>query len=176
MTTPAEFERVLRRPALHRDGPFALHVCPAESGGGVPGWRLGLVIPKRYEASAVARNTIKRRWRDAFRRGRTAWADEFGSIDLVVRLQSPLVPKPAKAGKGASATSSRAAGSAKSGGTPAIGRSAVAGRTGRRVDDGAARSAKSRARTRFDPSTMLTAMAERLRRRMPGPPVTKASS
>ncbi len=55
------------------------------------------MIPKRYEASAVARNTIKRRWRAAFRTGRAAWAGEFGSADLVVRMQAPLAPKAERA-------------------------------------------------------------------------------
>jgi ribonuclease P protein component len=95
---PAEFERCLARPALVRGGPFALHLSwrpePATAAGG---WRLGLVIPKRHEASAVARNTIKRRWRASFRRGRAAWASEFGSADVVVRMQAPLVPKSAGA-------------------------------------------------------------------------------
>ena len=98
MATAASFDRCLRRPALYRSGAFALHLDWI-AGNGDPAasaWRLGLVIPKRHEASAVARNTIKRRWRDAFRRGRLAWAAEFGSADVVVRLQSPLVPKPPK--------------------------------------------------------------------------------
>ncbi len=83
-----------------RSGAFALHLFrhPAADPVGdadvaTPVWRLGLVIPKRYEASAVARNTIKRRWRAAFRTGRDAWAREFGSADLVVRMQAPLAPK-----------------------------------------------------------------------------------
>jgi ribonuclease P protein component len=83
----AAFDRCLARPALIRSGPFALHLFGQSSMStdtsladtAVPCWRLGLVIPKRYEASAVARNTIKRRWRDAFRRGRATWAEEFGS-------------------------------------------------------------------------------------------------
>ncbi len=102
----AEFDRCLACRPLWRDGAFALHLLRHRSvepvaGAGpdaapsvaAPVWRLGLVIPKRYEASAVARNTIKRRWRAAFRAGRDAWAGEFGSADLVVRMQAPLVPK-----------------------------------------------------------------------------------
>ena len=150
MTTPAEFERCLRRPPIHRDGPFALHLCPAETGAEASGWRLGLVIPKRYEASAVARNTIKRRWRDAFRRGRAAWAAEFGAADLVVRLQSPLVPKPK------SVKAARKATDAQRGTSTAV----VAPTS---------LPAKRRARQRFDPQSMFAALAERLRRRTPAP-------
>ena len=114
-----------------------------------PMWRLGLVIPKRYEASAVARNTIKRRWRDAFRRGRVAWAAEFGSVDVVVRLQGPLVPKPPK----------------------------VAGK-GKRVEavtpPPAVAPARVRARDRFDPAPMLVAFVERLRSRGGRPAIVAA--
>lgn len=110
-----------------------------------PMWRLGLVIPKRYEASAVARNTIKRRWRDAFRRGRVAWAAEFGGADVVVRLQGPLVPRPPKvAGK-------------SRGVVPVVPLPAVV-----------------RARERFDPATLLAALVERLRSRGGRPPVVAA--
>ncbi|MEO8935384.1 MAG: ribonuclease P protein component [Burkholderiaceae bacterium] len=153
MTTPAEFDRCLRRSAFHRSGSFALHLCwidaamhaPTVALPATPMWRLGLVIPKRYEASAVARNTIKRRWRDAFRRGRVAWAAEFGSVDVVVRLQGPLVPKPPKiATKGKVAT-----------------RTAVA-------------PARVRARDRFDPAPLLATLVERLRSRGGRPPVVAA--
>ena len=139
MLVPAEFERCLRRPALFRDGSFALHLNrsgPVSADGA--SWRLGLVVPKRYEASAVARNTIKRRWRDAFRRGRATWAAEFGSADLVVRLQAPLVPKPPKP------TGRR--GAPQPPATPSV-------------------PARVRARDRFDPVAILAAFVERLRRR-----------
>jgi RNase P protein component len=99
----AAFARCLDRRPLLRDGAFALHVSlqavpdPVSADDVVvpAAWRLGLVIPKRYEASAVARNTIKRRWRAAFARIHTACAGEFGAADVVVRLQAPLVPKSA---------------------------------------------------------------------------------
>lgn len=142
MTTPAEFDRCLRRPALHRSGPFALHLCWVD-GASEPAWRLGLVVPKRYEATAVGRNTIKRRWRDAFRRGREQWAGEFGSADLVVRLQTPLVPK-VKAAKG-----------------PANARKAAIGA----VPAPPVQPAKVRARERFDPVLVLDGLVERLRSR-----------
>ncbi len=95
----AQFARCLDHRPLLRDGAFALHVArgvaSAETDGTVATWRLGLVIPKRYEASAVARNTIKRRWRAAFARIAAVAAGEFGPADVVVRLQAPLVPKSA---------------------------------------------------------------------------------
>ncbi len=99
LDAPAEFDRCLACRPLWRDGAFALHLLrhPVVGVDDAPVWRLGLVIPKRYEASAVARNTIKRRWRAAFRTGRAAWSAEFGSADLVVRMQAPLAPKPERA-------------------------------------------------------------------------------
>ena len=142
LTTPAEFERCLKRPALYRSGAFAFHLCPADADRALsahtPAWRLGLVIPKRYEASAVARNTIKRRWRDAFRRMRAALACEFGSADLVVRLQSPLVPKAKPSAKG------------------------------RATPGPATLPARVRGRDRFDPNALLVALVERVRGRSPG--------
>lgn len=66
-----------------RSGLFALHVLPNDRG-----WRLGLVIPKRFEGHAVRRNAIRRIWRETFRTARLApLADESG-WDLVVRLTS----------------------------------------------------------------------------------------
>jgi ribonuclease P protein component len=99
----AAFDRCLAQRALVRSGAFAIHlyrhglardtlVRPAAESC-ADDWRLGLVIPKRYEASAVARNTIKRRWRGAFRQGCVQWAVEFGGADLVVRLSAPLAAK-----------------------------------------------------------------------------------
>jgi len=103
LRVPAEFERCLGRPPLYRSGAFALHCARVAAVGdgadgavdakALPIWRLGLVIPKRYESSAVARNTIKRRWRAAFQRDQASLSAEFGSADLVVRLQGPLMPK-----------------------------------------------------------------------------------
>ena len=140
MTTPAEFDRCLRRPPAYRNGPFALHLHWIDGEPGEPVWRLGLVVPKRYEPTAVGRNTVKRRWRDAFRRGRGAWAGEFGSADVVVRLQTPLVPKvkPTARRKGAVGIA-----------TPVV----------------PAVPAKVRARERFDPSQMLDGLVGRLRAR-----------
>ena len=134
LCVPAEFERCLGRPPLHRSGAFALHCARhVDDGrtdqGALPIWRLGLVIPKRFEASAVARNTIKRRWRAAFQRDQATLSAEFGGADLVVRMQGRLIPKS----------------------TPPAQAAALA-------------AAKLRARTLFDPQAMLHSLAERLRR------------
>lgn len=51
------------------------------------------MIPKRHVRSAVARNTVKRRWREAFRRQRQAWASEFGGADLVIRMHTKPEPR-----------------------------------------------------------------------------------
>lgn len=160
MLGPADFELCMRRPALHRSGCFALHFCWIEMAregltDREPAWRLGLVVPKRHEASAVARNTIKRRWRDAFRRGRDAWSREFGSADLVVRLQSPLIPSTKIVGKGRP----------KPVRSPAV-------------------PARVRARERFDPAAALEGLVDRLRSRggrpavivVPPPRVPKAAT
>ena len=148
MATLAEFDRCLRKPAVFRSGSFALHLEwiaamaePDHDRSEVPStpvWRLGLVIPKRYEVSAVARNTIKRRWRDAFRRGHAAWAAEFGNADVVVRLQAPLSPKLAKA---------------------------TAVRSAPRAPAMPMFPARVRARDRFDPVAILAGFADRLRSR-----------
>ena len=83
------FDHCLKRSPVLRQGVFAFHVVAVEAAA----WRLGLVIPKRFEKSAVARNTIKRRWREAFRVRRDDWTREFGGADLVIRMTAPLVPK-----------------------------------------------------------------------------------
>ena len=85
------FDGCLRQASVYRSGAFAFHVVF----GAAPVWRLGLVIPKRHVRSSVARNTIKRRWREAFRRQRAAWAREFGGADFVIRMHGPMAPRPA---------------------------------------------------------------------------------
>lgn len=85
------FDRCLGLASVYRNGSFAFHV----GFGAAPLWRLGLVIPKRHVRSAVARNAIKRRWREAFRRQRDAWAGEFGGADLVIRMNAPMPARPA---------------------------------------------------------------------------------
>lgn len=83
------FDHCLQRPPLFRSGAFAFHLVTRDA----PGWRLGLVIPKRFVKSAVARNAIKRHWREAFRRSHSTLAREFGGADLVVRLHASLQPR-----------------------------------------------------------------------------------
>ena len=85
------FDACLKRASIYRNGAFAFHVLFSDA----PGWRLGLVIPKRQVRSAVARNAIKRRWREAFRRRHEAWATEFGGADLVIRMHTAPPSRPA---------------------------------------------------------------------------------
>lgn len=138
---PQGFDHCLKKPAVWRRGVFAFHVVFVES----PAWRLGLVVPKRFEKSAVARNTIKRRWREAFRRQRAAWAVEFGGADLVIRMQAPLVPR--------TPPSRRVSGVAKKG-TPVQAPPAVPTVV-----------TTARGRGVFDATGLLAGLGERLRQR-----------
>ena len=82
LTEAPDFESTLRERPVARTRSFALHVRPALGRG----WRLGLVIPKRWEVRAVSRVAIKRVWRETFRRQRGI-LQKFGRHhDLVVRL------------------------------------------------------------------------------------------
>ena len=68
---------------MARTRSFAIHLkASADSRS----WRLGLVIPKRWEARAVARVAIKRVWREAFRCERGTLEKLGKHHDLVVRL------------------------------------------------------------------------------------------
>jgi ribonuclease P protein component len=49
-------------------------------------WRLGLIVPKKFEPSAVRRNAVKRVWRDLFRRHLPALENLRAGHDLVIRL------------------------------------------------------------------------------------------
>ncbi len=102
LTTPGEFSQALKQRSGVRNQRFALHVVEAlvigsmtvtktepPQNGNQKTWRLGLVIPKRYEASSVRRNAIKRVWRESFRRQRVI-LDEQPARDLVVRLLAPM--------------------------------------------------------------------------------------
>lgn len=82
LTLPWQFEDSLARRAILRSELFALHIVRNPAG-----WRLGLVVPKRYVPSAVRRNLIKRTWREAFRRAR-AGVEAGAGYDLVVRVRS----------------------------------------------------------------------------------------
>jgi ribonuclease P protein component len=70
----------------------SLFVGHALSRGDDTSWRLGLIVPKRFEPSAVRRNALKRVWRDSFRREcQTLLALNCGH-DLVIRLVSKPAP------------------------------------------------------------------------------------
>lgn len=75
-----EFSSVFRLRPAQRTQHFALYVRPC----GLPHARLGVVVPKRFAARAVTRNTIKRITREVFRQGR------FAAADCVVRLNKPV--------------------------------------------------------------------------------------
>jgi ribonuclease P protein component len=49
-------------------------------------WRLGLIVPKRFEPSAVRRNAVKRVWRDSFRREYPELLRLARGHDIVIRL------------------------------------------------------------------------------------------
>ncbi|MBE0635532.1 ribonuclease P protein component [Candidatus Bipolaricaulota bacterium] len=84
-----EFIRVFREGATWKGNCFALHVLP-RTGGVLPrtgdefpkdgGPRLGMVVPRRV-GSAVERNRIKRKLREAFRKT----AHRLPAVDLVIR-------------------------------------------------------------------------------------------
>lgn len=107
LTQPEDFAKALKQRALVRNPRFALYVFEPEQNAAdaanvqMPDvqthqvaessvWRLGLIVPKRYEASAVRRNAIKRIWREAFRR-RSELLDLPGR-GLVARLLSAIAP------------------------------------------------------------------------------------
>jgi ribonuclease P protein component len=62
---------------------FVGHVL---SRGDVAPWRLGLIVPKRFEPSAVRRNAVKRVWRDSFRRESEGLLALNHGHDVVIRL------------------------------------------------------------------------------------------
>ena len=118
LLSPAQFSAVLSGPLALRASAFALHVVERTTPGALPadvsadlsaiapdtatGWRLGLVIPKRFEASAARRNAIKRRWREAFRLRAASLEAQLPASDLVVRmtvrLSTPKRPAPSRQG------------------------------------------------------------------------------
>jgi ribonuclease P protein component len=56
-------------------------------------WRLGLIVPKKLEPSAVRRNAVKRVWRDLFRRQLPTLEESRVGHDLVVRLAARSTPR-----------------------------------------------------------------------------------
>lgn len=100
LTEAAQFSAALKLRPIVRNARFALHVYQGGVNRGqavglavLPRqvWRLGLVIPKRFEASSVRRNAIKRVWREVFRLKQSDLGEreQLGG-DLVVRFLAPF--------------------------------------------------------------------------------------
>ena len=70
-----DFQRVYRGGVVWKGSCFVLHVLVREDGV-----RLGIVVPRRF-GSAVERNRVKRRLREAFRR----IASSLPAADVIVR-------------------------------------------------------------------------------------------
>ena len=111
LLTPSQFSSVLAAPIALRAGAFALHVAvrsePGTAADTAPAWRLGLVIPKRFVASAVRRNAIKRSWREAFRLRAASLEARLPACDLVVRMSAPLYASKRGTSKRADATNEK---------------------------------------------------------------------
>ena len=77
-----EFRRVFREGSVWKGSCFVLHVLPkaGDVRSKAKGVRLGLVVP-RSVGSAVERNRIKRKLREAFRKT----AHRLPAADLVIR-------------------------------------------------------------------------------------------
>jgi ribonuclease P protein component len=82
----AEFDRLLREGTRRRIDGYTFYLARRGSGGP----RLGMLVSKREARSAVVRNRIKRRIREAFRleQGR------LGALDVLVRPPQGLRPGP----------------------------------------------------------------------------------
>lgn len=81
----AQFAAIFAARRVLRAQRFALHYRP----NGLPGPRLGLVIPKKQARSAVLRNAIKRQAREVFRQRRHA----LPAADLALRLTAPVAAR-----------------------------------------------------------------------------------
>lgn len=76
ITRAVDFKRVLDSACRIKSGCLTFVALPNELGRA----RLGLAIPKRHVPRAVARNRVKRRLRESFRRHRNS----LPSLDVVV--------------------------------------------------------------------------------------------
>lgn len=76
-----EIRRTVRRGRRFEAGPYVVHGLPAASSSGS---RLAVVVPRRV-GNQVARNRIKRIFREAFRLDRADWARHW---DLVLYVRS----------------------------------------------------------------------------------------
>lgn len=97
LQTAAQYAEVFAARRGLRGEHFVLHYRP----NGLPGPRLGLVIPKKQARRAVLRNAIKRQAREVFRQRRAS----LPAVDMVVRLARPI----SKAAPTAGAAEARAA-------------------------------------------------------------------
>ena len=86
MRQSAEFDRLLREGTRRRIDGYTFYVARRVSGGP----RLGMLVSKREARSAVVRNRIKRRIREAFRLEQ----ERLGALDLLVRPPQGLRPGP----------------------------------------------------------------------------------
>jgi ribonuclease P protein component len=77
-----DYSAVFTARKVLRGARFALHYRP----NGLPGARLGLVIPKKQARDAVLRNAIKRQVREMFRRRRI----DLPPMDLILRLAQSI--------------------------------------------------------------------------------------
>jgi ribonuclease P protein component len=84
LLTPGQYSEVFSARRVLRGELFALHYRR----NGLPGSRLGLVIPKKQARTAVLRNAIKRQAREFFRQRRAG----LPALDLVLRLAQPVGP------------------------------------------------------------------------------------
>jgi ribonuclease P protein component len=83
LTEAAQFASMLAFRPTVRNARFAIHLKDGEEQSG---WRLGLIIPKRWLNRSVARNVVRRVWREAFRKLRPELEKQFYGHDILVRL------------------------------------------------------------------------------------------
>jgi len=84
-----EYAAVMRARVRIGGSLFVGHIL---SRGDDANWRLGLIVPKRFEPSAVRRNAVKRVWRDSFRRESQTLSELHSGHDLVIRMVSKPAP------------------------------------------------------------------------------------